>query len=223
MLAGARGRAAPHARFHRGHSERERERRRLFLEGYSFPPALRERLRAEYDPELSGTQLTLLLEGLRAWFLACLFADGKTLGMPSRAVDDAWHAFILMTREYHAFCEEAFGSYLHHAPEATMAEPLAGALARTLAVIERHSIAAQPSGGENDVPLLFAIDSELGIEDGHDWRSEDVERLRRGGWTGGAMEASCGAASGADGSCAGASCGGASCGGASCGGAAGGG
>src|SRR5436190_4194549 len=36
--------------------------------------------------------------------------------VPSVPVDVAWHAFILHTRAYTEFCEEAYGGYLHHDP-----------------------------------------------------------------------------------------------------------
>ncbi|SDY81814.1 hypothetical protein SAMN05661080_04705 [Modestobacter sp. DSM 44400] len=42
--------------------------------------------------------------------------------VPSRAVDVAWHTFILFTRDYAAFCTETFGRFVHHQPT----EPGAG-------------------------------------------------------------------------------------------------
>ncbi|MEX0600376.1 MAG: hypothetical protein WD423_02225 [Rhodothermales bacterium] len=35
---------------------------------------------------------------------------------PSKAVDAAWHAFILHTRNYAGFCEKVFGRFIHHEP-----------------------------------------------------------------------------------------------------------
>ena len=35
---------------------------------------------------------------------------------PDRDVDEAWHDFILFTREYHEFCEKFCGGYVHHVP-----------------------------------------------------------------------------------------------------------
>lgn len=35
---------------------------------------------------------------------------------PSRAVDTAWHAFILFTRDYADFCAATFGRFIHHQP-----------------------------------------------------------------------------------------------------------
>lgn len=57
--------------------------------------------------------------GLRQW-LRCAGAaleDGLVIGMPSRAVDELWHGLILCTARYAAFCEDAYGQFLHHHPE----------------------------------------------------------------------------------------------------------
>lgn len=34
-----------------------------------------------------------------------------------RDIDEMWHTFILITKEYHQFCENFFGGYMHHVPE----------------------------------------------------------------------------------------------------------
>jgi hypothetical protein len=192
----------------------ELERRRLYIEGYSFPPALRERIVEHSDLALTSSQLSLVLDGLRAWFVACLYADGKTLGMPSRAVDVAWHEFILMTREYQSFCDEAFGYYLHHTPEQTMGEPMPAALQRTLLATDR-----QPAfTGYAGIPLLFALDSQLGFPDGQTWTREDLDQLRAQEPDGGSFTGFSGGDGGGSGDGGSSSCGG----GASCGGGGGG-
>ncbi len=43
------------------------------------------------------------------------FDNGKELP-PSKCIDEAWHAHVLHTVEYHQFCSEVFGEYLHHHP-----------------------------------------------------------------------------------------------------------
>ena len=154
----------------------ELDRRRIYVESYSFPQALREKLEAHPDLDLTGTQISLVLDGLRTWFVACLYADGKTLGMPSKAVDVAWHEFILMTREYQSFCDEAFGYYLHHSPEETMDEAMPRSLSRTLTTLERD-----PTPGYIGIPFLFALDGELGLPDGQNWTPEDIDTLRSSG------------------------------------------
>ena len=197
-------------------SRLHRTRRRAYIESYRFPQALRDKLRQEFPDE---RHVSIAIEGLREWYLACLAAAGQMLAMPSRAVDIAWHEMILMTREYHRFCDRAFGHYLHHSPDAVMDVPMHDSLARTLAVLERQSPSIP------GVPLLFAVDEELGIEDGFFWRGDDIERVREGQAvahpTGRCASGSCGAgcaATGGSGGCGGGGCGGGSCGGGGCGG-----
>ncbi len=46
---------------------------------------------------------------------ACALNPGTGLS-PSETVDIGWHAFILHTREYAAFCERVADRFIHHAP-----------------------------------------------------------------------------------------------------------
>ena len=39
--------------------------------------------------------------------------------MPSRVVDQVWHAHILFTQEYTEFCNRIIGTYVHHQPTTT--------------------------------------------------------------------------------------------------------
>ncbi|WP_309396323.1 glycine-rich domain-containing protein [Cerasicoccus maritimus] len=59
------------------------------------------------------TATEALTEAIR--FLA-LVAQSVTPLTPSHKVDLAWHEFILFTRDYHAFCQQHFGKYIHHTP-----------------------------------------------------------------------------------------------------------
>jgi hypothetical protein len=61
----------------------------------------------------------LVETGLRQWLRCCAPAirDNQVIGMPSHAVDEAWHGLILCTARYAAFCEAAYGRFLHHHPE----------------------------------------------------------------------------------------------------------
>ncbi|SDX59868.1 hypothetical protein SAMN05661080_00517 [Modestobacter sp. DSM 44400] len=43
-------------------------------------------------------------------------ADSDQPVAPSRAVDTAWHTFILFTRDYADFCAATFGRFIHHQP-----------------------------------------------------------------------------------------------------------
>jgi uncharacterized membrane protein YgcG len=188
-----------------------KRRRRAYVEGYEFPMALKNKLREKLDGD---RPVSIALEGLREWYLACLAAGPQaTLGMPSRAVDVAWHEMILMTRTYHHFCDRAFGYYLHHSPEEVMDAPMRDGLARTLAAVERNRALSMAG-----VPMLFAIDSELDLEGGHAWQEADIAALRdhqryvdhggSQGWSGGGF-AGCGTGDGGGGG----GCGGGGCGG----------
>jgi hypothetical protein len=57
-------------------------------------------------------------------YLALVGLGYRGLGMLSPQVDEVWHSFILFTREYAAFCQEAFGQFIHHVPR-TSRSPVA--------------------------------------------------------------------------------------------------
>jgi hypothetical protein len=70
--------------------------------------------------------------------LRALDPDG-VYGMAG-VVDKLWHAFILFTKDYERFCNEAVGFFVHHVPR-TKSQGLEGSpyedYARTLAAYER--------------------------------------------------------------------------------------
>jgi hypothetical protein len=56
-----------------------------------------------------------------AWFDEMLIfldlcAESTHVLAPSKPVDVAWHAFVLHTRDYEAYCRERFGRLVHHEP-----------------------------------------------------------------------------------------------------------
>jgi hypothetical protein len=60
----------------------------------------------------------------RLWFnemlvFLDLVADSRDFLSPPEPVDVAWHAFILHTRDYEAYCNERFGRVIHHEPTGT--------------------------------------------------------------------------------------------------------
>jgi len=212
-----------------------RRRQRAFIQSYVFPPELGDRL-LTLHADLAPEKVVVALDGLKQFFLACLAAEdagiARTVGMPSRVVDDAWHEFLLMTREYRAFCLQAFGRYLHHTPRAQMREPQKDALANTLHQLKRPETLIAGSALAASVPLLFTIDRELNIAGGYHYDDTDlgeIDRRRRsivsGGNDGGFAGCSGGSAhhAGGCGGGGGAGCGdGGGCGGGGCGGGCGG-
>lgn len=156
------------------------EARTKFISGYGFPAELKRRLIAQ-RPHLSPSDADRALEGLRQFFLACLRAQrgsiSRQLGMPSKVVDEAWHEFILMTRDYEGFCKEAFGKYLHHTPEGQMKVPMRDALANTLHQLRKPMPGAVSWTALGTIPLLFAIDRELGLPDGNRYETREIQDL----------------------------------------------
>lgn len=139
--------------------------RRRFVASFEFPDALRKKFR-EARPGLTPAQEGMVFDALRQYFQVCQRAGTRFVSMPSQAVDDAWHAFILFTRGYERFCRQAFGRFLHHTPAEAMPSP-------TLATdgIKRawkHACALERIDPRTParLPLLFAVDQMLGIGDG---------------------------------------------------------
>jgi hypothetical protein len=142
-----------------------RNRRRAYIERYEFSPSLRSKLVEEFG---SAHRADVALDGLRAWYLACLYADGELIGMPSKLVDVAWHQMILRTREYAGFCTRAFGQYLHHTPDSALDVPMSMILPHTLQMVEQH-----------DLPMvLFTADQDARFEDGYEWSRVELRRMR---------------------------------------------
>lgn len=61
-------------------------------------------------------------------FLEVCAATRQVVSPPPR-IDDAWHAFVLFTRDYAAYCEARFGFFVHHDPSEA-SEPAAYERAR---------------------------------------------------------------------------------------------
>lgn len=141
---------------------RARER---FIEGYVFPLRLRRALGERY-PHLSEQQTAHALLGLRQYFQLCRQARRQLVSMPSQAVDVLWHEFILHTRQYQQFCNQSIGRFLHHVPSEAMLSPThaqQGIRRAWRLACARESI--DPRAPQR-LPLLFALDAELGIADG---------------------------------------------------------
>jgi hypothetical protein len=165
---------------------RRRQRRdEPYIERYVFPEHIEGRCRGHH-PDLSGEDWKLVEQGLREWFLCCAWRDGEVLGLPSRLVDDAWHEFILDSKAYTQFCEEAFGGYLHHTPEPAMSTPMGDALGQTVQAWDRSDAGRQ---GES---VLWGLDRLIGVAAGLGLAVKEVAAARAeghehgaAGWAGG--------------------------------------
>lgn len=139
--------------------------RERFVREATLPQFLQRKLRETY-PALSAKDCELVERGLRQFFLACLRSDKNFVAMPSQAVDAMWHAFILHTRAYKSWCDNALGFFLDHTP----AEVL-GKKARHNDGLRRAWYWACKDEAINPrtpsrLPLLFALDAKFAIPNG---------------------------------------------------------
>lgn len=78
-------------------------------------PLEQVRYRLQKEGVIPAEMIDEALQEWRKFMTTILYADGP-VGMISPIVDEVWHAFILFTKEYAAFCEGVFGRFIHHAP-----------------------------------------------------------------------------------------------------------
>ncbi|MEQ1773795.1 MAG: hypothetical protein ABL891_08430 [Burkholderiales bacterium] len=153
-------------------------RRAAFIREYVFPQGLLARL-AEKRPQMTLKEQQLVLRGLRKFFLYNLMAEGKFVSMPSQAVDDLWHEFILFTKHYDGFCKKAFGYFLHHTPAVVLSSQKVAdnGLRRTwwYACKDETINPRNPSR----LPLLFALDGKLDLPDGFRYETNCNKRVTK--------------------------------------------
>jgi hypothetical protein len=144
--------------------KKKMQRRESYIHEYVFPRGLMEKL-GEKRPHLTETQRQQVARGLRQFFLAHA-ASGKLVSMPSQVADDLWHEFILYTKAYAAFCNRAFGKFMHHTPAIVLGKQHQNneGLRRTwwYACKQEKINPRTPAR----LPILFALDTQLGIENG---------------------------------------------------------
>ncbi|MGE2735531.1 hypothetical protein [Mycolicibacterium vaccae] len=106
----------------------------------------------------------LVTTGLRQWLRCCGPAiwDGQVIGMPSRAVDEAWHGLILCTVRYATFCHQAYGRFLHHHPEGSA--PVGARVDPVGEQLRRTVIAWELIAGPAEECVLWDLDVRIGVD-----------------------------------------------------------
>lgn len=152
-------------------------RRMEFIRTGPLPKGLFERLRKR-RPALTQKDCELVAHALRQFFLAYAMGGRRYVSMPSQVVDDLWHEFILYTRNYQSFCRQAFGGFLHHTPAVVLgSERQANAGLRRCWWYSCRLENINPRHPSR-LPLLFAIDAKLAVEDGFRY-VPDCQSVRR--------------------------------------------
>lgn len=142
-----------------------RQRRASYIASFPYRQTLDRRLAAR-RPELTEVQRGEVFSALIDYFAICNTAGRRLVAMPSQVVDDAWHEFILFTRQYDQYCRKAFGRFLHHTPAEAMSSPTQASqgLCRAWRLACRRE-GIDPQKPER-LPRLFALDNRLGIAGG---------------------------------------------------------
>lgn len=152
-------------------------RRESYIRAFALPHGLFDKLRARH-PDLTLKDCQLVARGLRQFFLSYLKSGRKFVSMPSQVADDLWHEFILYTRNYEAFCNKAFGRFLHHTPAVVLdSERQSNAGLRRCWWYACQDENINPRAPTR-LPLLFALDGKLNIANGFRYVA-DCDSVRR--------------------------------------------
>jgi len=111
----------------------------------------------------------LIETGLRQWLRCCAAAlrDEQVIGMPSRAVDEAWHGLILCTMRYQAFCAKAYGKFMHHHPAGGAPANIPAATDPMDEQLRRTVIAWELVAMPGEQCALWDLDNHVGVD--HPW------------------------------------------------------
>ncbi|MBL8511476.1 MAG: hypothetical protein JNM52_07505 [Betaproteobacteria bacterium] len=154
-------------------------RRAEYIRSFELPRGLYDQLRKR-RPTLTFKECHLTSQALRQFFLAYAMSGRQLVSMPSQAADDLWHEFILYTRHYHDFCQKAFGGFLHHTPAVVLGKGQQGNAGLRRCWWQTCRIENINPRNPTRLPLLFALDAKLKIEDGFRYVA-DCQSVRRQG------------------------------------------
>jgi hypothetical protein len=108
-------------------------------------------------------------EGLMMFF-DCVRSSGRPCGLPSKAVDSVWHAWIALDQAHlQGFTLRHFDRAIPHTEGAAMRVPMEDALASCL--VAARGLDGLPAAGPQ-VPRLFLIDRQLGMPKGYAYSLE---------------------------------------------------
>lgn len=147
-----------------------RQRRLAFIAAYKLPAGLHSRVCAHH-PGIAARDLHKLEPALKQFFLAHLRSGRKPVTMPSKAAGALWLEFTRTGDAYDGFCRKAFGRTLDYAPPAVLdpARPSDNAGLRRVWWQACKIEGLNPMTAER-LPLLFALDGDLGISDGYRYK-----------------------------------------------------
>lgn len=167
----------------------QRARRLRYLRDTPLPPGLFDKLRRQ-RPDIGPEHRPAIEVALRDFFAAYLLGGRKPVSMPSQAADELWHAFILCTRHYDAFCRQAFGRFLHHTPAVVLTRHHDRNAGLRRVWTQTCRMDGIDPKRPTRLPLLFALDAQVGLADGFRY-TLDCSALREPGAAGDAGSGQC--------------------------------
>jgi hypothetical protein len=92
------------------------------------------------DNDLDRSLAERILDQALGFLMVVSLNPGRTF-CPSKMVDIGWHAFLMHTRDYIAFCNKVNGQYIHHEPTAVeIVVPQTGGVIETVRAMKANSI-----------------------------------------------------------------------------------
>ena len=154
-----------------------------YLENYQFIDIVIAKFKEKHK-NLTDADIELVIKGLKNYFYISSRSSDIII-LPSIVLDDLWHEFILYSKEYNSFCNEAFGRFLHHSPNDTKSFDVD--MARFLAWEESCKLEGLNPSTTSELPLIFKIDELLKIKNGlyysvskeRYWYKRKYERLEK--------------------------------------------
>ncbi|MGF7173374.1 glycine-rich domain-containing protein [Azospirillum doebereinerae] len=106
-----------------------------YVKGYDFSRVIAHMQR----DGLSRDEATQSAEQLRAFMaLNAMRLESPVCLVAWEGMEPAWHAFILDTRAYARFCQNAFGGMLHHWPDAYGTAEFRAGWSKTVELAAKH-------------------------------------------------------------------------------------
>ena len=157
---------------HKFRSMRVRQSSRYWSEMQHIPAALYPYWKETARHEFQGIPQDAFfyaraIEGLLTFF-DCVRRSDRPCGLPSRAADSVWHAWLRMDKEgLETFCLRRFGRKIAHLEWGDASDRMEASLAATLVQARKlEGLATE----ESALPKLFQLDRKLRMPRGFDYR-----------------------------------------------------
>jgi hypothetical protein len=140
-------------------------RRLAAVDAYRFPAGVRQQFAFQHAG-MSPDDLRTVEDAARQWFRLGARHPRARLAMPSVAVAALCRAFVVHTRDYQQFCDEALARAPQYEPAAA-AGPIGKRLQQTFRLAREDEQCAAPV-----LPLLFRVDREVGVPGGRSYLAD---------------------------------------------------